>query len=415
MFKVLHIDNSSFFHRVLGDIAKDQCCEFYAANGRLEAFKILKENNIDLIISGLSFKDDIETQLIPELKSSEYGHIPIAIFTSDNTIENRRKYIKYGISDFIPKSNDISIIKQTIKRYKKTLALDKRAKRLSYAVVESSAQQTYIVKNIFKEYHIHGVSYFDSGEALFDSDRKYDVYIIDLKLSGIVGIDVILKLRKFCSDSVIIAMSNVADAKTIQNVILAGADDYIIKPISGDIFFARLKGNIRMYTLFKELEHKNNELEKLLEIDGLTGLYNHKYIVNKVEELSDSNIPFSIAMLDIDHFKKINDNFGHPTGDEVLKWISKIFRKVFPEKCHIGRYGGEEFLAIMPNMDYDSAYKICDEFRKYIASSSYTHLSITLTLSGGVSLYSGENPKDLIKKADQFLYNAKNSGRNKIV
>lgn len=415
VFKVLHIDNSSFFHKLLGDIAIDECCSFYSAKSKSEAFEILKHYDIDLIISGLSFKDDIETQLIPELRASIYSEIPIAIFTADNTIENRRKYIKYGITDFIPKSHDISNISKIIKRYKKTLALDKRAKKLSYAVIEDNALQRTIIKAMFNQYHIHDVSYFESGESLFESNSKFDVYIIDLILPGMLGIDVILKLRKSCSDNVIIAVSKVDAAETIQNVLLAGADDYIIKPVNEDIFFARLKGTIRMYTLFKELEQKNNDLEKLLEIDGLTGLYNHKYIVNKVFELSNNDTPFSIAMLDIDHFKNVNDNFGHPTGDDVLKWLSSAFHVGFPSECYIGRYGGEEFLAIMPNMDYDTAYNLCNQFRENIEKSSSISLNIPLTLSGGIATYIGEDPKDLIKKADQYLYTAKNNGRNKIL
>lgn len=415
MYEILHIDNSNFFRKLLKDIIVDENCMVHSASNKKEAFDILHSQKIDLIISGLSFDDDYEQQLLPEIKSSGYYDIPIAIFSADDNLNNRRKYIKYGITDFISKSNDMSTIRNTIHKYTRTSSQDKQIKNLSFAVIDDNKLQRELLASMFKQYNIHNVDFFVSGEDFFENEKKYDVYIVDLILPGILGIDVILNLREKYSDNIIVAISNVNFTDTIQNVILAGADDYIIKPINEDIFFARLKSNVRTYTLLKELEQKNKILEHLVQIDSLTKVYNHKYIVDKICELIKLKIPFNIAMLDLDYFKSINDNYGHITGDEVLVSISNRLIEHFPNPNFIGRYGGEEFLIVIPNSSIDEARIKCESFRESLLVDKLLPINFPITISGGLVEYSNQNTTSLIKMADSLLYKAKDEGRNKIL
>ena len=123
-------------------------------------------------------------------------------------------------------------------------------------------------------------------------------------------------------------------------------------------------------------------------------------------------------MIDIDHFKKINDTYGHPLGDEVLKQIDNLFLVYLRNQDIIGRYGGEEFIIILPGTSKENAKKICDDLRQQFSSYSFTHNkeSFSATFSAGISYTVGEDcPKDLIAEADEALYQAKANGRNQVV
>ena len=152
--------------------------------------------------------------------------------------------------------------------------------------------------------------------------------------------------------------------------------------------------------------------------DGLTGLYNHKYIVERLSDLvndsKQSSKNLAIIMFDLDHFKGINDEFGHQVGDDVLAKVSLILKEMLRENDMIGRYGGEEFLIVLPNTDAESAYAVAERIRKNIMHYIRINDELAVTISGGVGALVDEDAPQLIRKADQLLYRAKRFGRNRI-
>lgn len=175
----------------------------------------------------------------------------------------------------------------------------------------------------------------------------------------------------------------------------------------------------KVYERTKELQKKNFMLDKLSKTDGLTGLYNHKYIYDYLEDVRSisekENRIFSIIMFDIDHFKKVNDNFGHIAGDEVIAKIAKLLLNRLSKECIKGRYGGEEFLIILPSKDEKETFKIAEELRNSVKELRFENENLKVTISGGVAEWNGEDTMSLIDKADRLLYKAKESGRDKIV
>lgn len=165
-----------------------------------------------------------------------------------------------------------------------------------------------------------------------------------------------------------------------------------------------------------ELIKKNEDLFKISQIDGLTQLYNHKTIFEKLEvEISRAkryNLELSILMLDIDKFKNINDNYGHQKGDYVIKTVAKILKETVRETDICGRYGGEEFLVILSNTAINDAKIISERIRKNI--QKYDFEGIQVTISGGISEFNDEEALALVHKADKFLYVSKETGRNMI-
>jgi diguanylate cyclase (GGDEF)-like protein len=191
-----------------------------------------------------------------------------------------------------------------------------------------------------------------------------------------------------------------------------------------DLLFKKLSNIVgvalKKEVLFLELKSKEKELYEKSITDPLTQLYNRGFfnemLQKKLLESKRYKFPLSLALIDIDFFKKINDNYGHLTGDCVLKELALLLKKHFRGSDIIARYGGEEFAVIMPFTDLESACKKMDEFRKVVENFRFCDSELKVTISVGVKEYNKKDSlEEFIKKADDNLYEAKRSGRNKVV
>ncbi len=202
----------------------------------------------------------------------------------------------------------------------------------------------------------------------------------------------------------------------------AGADDYITKPYNHAELIARLNTGIRLLKLEESLKKASEEIRKLSVTDALTGSYNRTFIAAQLPRELDRalryNRPLSVIFSDIDHFKKINDTFGHSAGDQVLKeFASNLLGSVRKNVDWVGRYGGEEFLVVLPETDINGACRLAERLRKKVEDWKVKTVeeTISITASFGVSgLRSGMDYKDLVSEADKYLYQAKYEGRNRV-
>jgi diguanylate cyclase (GGDEF)-like protein len=168
----------------------------------------------------------------------------------------------------------------------------------------------------------------------------------------------------------------------------------------------------------QKLFEQNSILKSLATVDGLTGLYNHRHLYECLEveakRCRRHKGSFVVIILDLDHFKNINDTYGHLTGDKILKELSRILKENTRQTDLVGRYGGEEFLIMLAETSLNVGFEVAEKIRRVVELNKFS-AQIRLTVSIGIEEYNGEKVSELLEKADKKLYIAKNSGRNKTV
>jgi len=219
----------------------------------------------------------------------------------------------------------------------------------------------------------------------------------------------------------IILLSAKAQREDMIQGLDAGADDYITKPFNAEELQARIRAGLRIVDLQNQLINTQKRLQHLARIDYLTGIFNRRAIIERLkQEMARSTrekAPLSLAILDIDHFKRVNDTLGHHTGDGVLVECVRRMQELLREYDILGRFGGEEFLLIIPGTNEHQSLEICERIRQRIGERSMDiecH-SVTVTMSMGLTTWRQEiSLDDLITKVDDALYRAKGCGRNQI-
>ena len=255
--------------------------------------------------------------------------------------------------------------------------------------------------------------------------EEWDLAILDRRLPDMDGVLLCQELKAnpaLRSRYIIMLTGEDEQADKIEGLEL-GADDYITKPFQAPELLARIRAGKRIVDLQKELMDKNRRLELLSITDGLTKLHNHRYFQDELarafEESARYERPLSLAMIDIDFFKKVNDTYGHAAGDDILKSVAALYRESVRATDLVARYGGEEFAVMMPETNLDEAVSFAEKIRSMIESTPMETQAGPLHVTVSLGLASVPNskihtPKELIVAADKALYRAKRNGRNQV-
>ncbi|HEV8658692.1 MAG TPA: diguanylate cyclase [Thermoanaerobaculia bacterium] len=294
------------------------------------------------------------------------------------------------------------------------------------AIIDDDAAIRRLVRLLLKRAGYATLEYTTGEEAHAKlASQPWDLAILDRKLPDMDGIDLCRELKsnpEFRARYIIMLTGESEQADKIEGLEL-GADDYVTKPFQGPELLARVRAAKRIVDLQKELMESNRRLELLSITDGLTKLHNHRHFQDELhrafEESQRYQRPLSLAMIDIDFFKKINDTYGHAIGDEVLKAIARLYKESVRSTDLVARYGGEEFAVMMPETELQDGCTFAEKIRALIESTVIPTQAgpVTATVSVGVASVPHSrihSAKELIIAADRALYRAKKSGRNQV-
>ena len=268
---------------------------------------------------------------------------------------------------------------------------------------------------------------FTTGSEAREQLKKipWDLAILDRRLPDMDGVMLCQELKSYpeFKSRYLIMLTGEDDQEDKVEGLDLGADDYMTKPFQYAELLARIRAGKRIVDLQKELMETNKRLERLSITDGLTHLYNHRYFQDELsrafEESARYHRPLSLAIADLDFFKKVNDSYGHAVGDQVLQAVSRMFQDSIRSTDLAARYGGEEFAIMMPETNLDDAMVLAEKLRALLESTPIdTHAGpIRVTLSVGVSTVPHpaiHSAKELVVSADNALYRAKHGGRNQV-
>lgn len=307
-----------------------------------------------------------------------------------------------------------------------TEVLNGRALNLKGNILLLEEQQSVAATTIalFESYkaNIDHVTYLSEAKEKF-IEKNYDLIITDYYLKGKeTGYDIINFIRDF-DDSTkartpILVMSSETEQTKRTALLRSGANDFILKPYDGDELIVRSSNLMEGKRIYEQAKQQEEELTKLAMTDQLTGLYNrHSLFDIGPKYLSDAkrhNFPVSLLVIDLDHFKNVNDVHGHAVGDTVLKAVGQVLRDNCRTEDFVARFGGEEFVMLLSHCDLDFAVTKAEALRAAIEKAKPNDLTITSSI-GAAACSQNDDFDSLFEKADRAVYEAKDTGRNKVV
>jgi diguanylate cyclase (GGDEF)-like protein len=264
----------------------------------------------------------------------------------------------------------------------------------------------------------------EDGRKALDMLRQTDAdaILLDVEMPVMGGFETLAELKADpeLEDIPVVFLTARDSAEDVVEALELGAHDYLRKPFESAELTARVRAAVRVKTLQDELRERNAELERIARTDALTGLWNRRHLEEHLGAVSSAarrqESPYTVLMIDIDHFKRVNDEKGHAAGDAVLREVGARLRSGIRAEDQIARWGGEEFLAVLPSTGLDGAMVIAERLRRSVDLAPFpvaeTLLEITVSIGAAAGV---SEPKPLIESADRRLYRAKEAGRNRVV
>ncbi len=423
--KVLILENGRLFQKILRDLLVELDCTVSCVRTGEEGLELIintnDETKYDLIVASQHIFDNSGSEFIKYCKNSEQ-QTPIILLTSEPNETLLKNARSAGINDIFPKTN-ITYLKSSIRYYiQGEQKFDIQGGRVLY--VEDSASVTHIVTKYLKKLNLE-ITHFATAEEAFHafSDNEYDLVITDVMLQGTMdGLSLVRMIRASNTHSAktpILAMTGHDDVQMRIDLLHAGINDYVTKPPIEEELAARVNNLIINKRLADQVRDQQRALFNIAMTDQLTTCHNRHslsdYAPKYIKDAIRYHYPLSIMILDLDYFKKINDEFGHTTGDVVLAAVGKLLMSSCRQGDIVSRIGGEEFLILLPHCNiYDAMHK-AENIRSMIELAKPSDLKVTASI-GVASLIKqhGEDFDRLYKAADCAVYNSKENGRNQI-
>ncbi|MFY9075603.1 REC domain-containing diguanylate cyclase [Malaciobacter mytili] len=376
-----------------------------------ECAKILLEykGKFDVALLDLGLPDSTNGEIVDFVTKF---NIPTIILTGSTLVEDEIKYRNKNIVDYV--------IKDGLYSFKYALSVIKRViknENIKVLIVDDSISFLETTKSLIQRYRLEVFTATNGKEALEILENNLDIKIIltDYYMPIMDGLELVRTIRKkYNKDELsIIVTSGTQEKNTASKFLKYGANDFLYKGFTQEELFVRLSANLEVLELFEELKNRANK-------DFLTNLYNRRYLFEEgTKRLINArleNEKISVALIDIDKFKQINDTYGHDVGDIAIKEVSKILESHFYNNEIVARLGGEEFCIVFYGEDEDIIKDKLEIIRLEFENNTIevNNIELSFTVSIGCSFSIAPTLDLMLQDADKELYCAKDAGRNQI-
>ncbi len=426
--------------------------EVLTASDGFQALEICDKEKVDVILLDIMMPGMDGFEVCKKLKANpETAHIPVVMVTALDQASDRVRGLEAGADDFLTKPvNDVQLMTRVKSLVRLKTLTDEL--RLRAATTRNIGMEEVLANGRIGMAELPKILLLDErpssyeriqtmlqGSATVDvetdpqagffkaAEKDYSTVIISTGFSGYDPLRICSQLRSLDRTRFlpIILISEPGEDDRILRALDLGINDYLVRPIDKQELVARLRTQVRRKHYNDELRANVTQTIEMAVTDGLTGLHNRRYLDSHLQSLFDRAVarsqPLSVMITDIDRFKVINDTYGHDGGDEVLREFSRRLRKNVRGIDLACRYGGEEFVIVMPETEPHVAHQVAERIRQHIETEPFMvsggARQVNVTTSAGVASI-GERIStvaDLLKEADTALYEAKAGGRNKVV
>ena len=450
--RVLVVDDVAANVKLLEARLSAEYFDVVTAMSGKEALAICERAECDLVLLDVMMPDLDGFEVCRRLKSNPATHhIPVVMVTALDQPSDKVRGLEAGADDFLTKPiSELALIARVRSLARLKMVTDELRMRVltsreigiespeREAVADTGRQGRVLIVDdrpasyeriaamLAKEHDVEVE--VDPNQAVFHAaDGNYDLLIVSLGLENFDGLRLCSQARSLERTRAvpILAIADADNNARLLRGLEIGVNDYLLRPVDKNELLARARTQIRKrrYT-----DHLRDNVQNSIEMaitDALTGLHNRRYMESHLgtlaEQAASRGKPLALMMLDIDFFKSINDNYGHDAGDDVLREFAVRVRKSIRGIDLACRYGGEEFVIVMPETDLHVAGMVAERLRRSIAGEPFAvnkgtkRIEVTISIGLSTLELKGEVVADVLKRADTALYRAKHDGRNRVV
>ena len=449
--RVLIVDDIPTNVRLLEARLTAEYYEVVTASSGAQALEICQNQDIDIVLLDVMMPEMDGFEVCRRLKASaKTHHLPVLMITALDQPSDRVQGLEAGADDFLSKPVDDTQLMARVKSLVrlKSLTDELRARALTgqqiavedalRAMDSISASGGHILIIDTDKRHAERIKGYlspdhqvdiltEPADAVFQvTGASYELALVSMSLDDFDPLRVCSQIRTVdhSRNLPIILMADAADKPRVVRALDLGINDFISRPVDRNELMARVRTQIRRHRYALELRESVNNTMALAVTDALTGLYNRRYFDRHLNVLlgkaQEQERQMALMILDIDHFKSVNDNHGHDKGDAVLREFAARLKRNIRGVDLACRLGGEEFVVLMPDTDIGQAEAVAERVRQSMAEKPFEVGAVrplSVTVSVGVSIREGlaDTPESLIKRADVALYRAKREGRNRVI
>ena len=409
--KILVVEDNKALSKLIGKkINQNTEFEVDIAHSLKEAQAcVAKNKNYFLALLDLNLPDAPDGEVVDYALSKK---IPSIVLTANVDEKTRKKILAKDVIDYVFKGNmdDVNYIFTLINRLSKN-------RKYKVMIVEDSMTMRNEVKRMLRAqmYQVFAAAHGEEALVFLEANPDMKLVLTDYYMPVIDGFELTKQIREKYSkvEMSVIGITAGTDEMISSKFLKIGANDFINKPFTKEELVCRVNNSIESLEYIETISDMANT-------DFLTGARNRRSFFKEIEEYmqicQQNGEQFAVAMLDIDHFKKVNDAYGHDAGDIAIKELVRIVKENIKGSDIVARFGGEEFCILLKDIDKNSAVELFVRLRLKIANNVivFNKKEIKYTVSTGITFNCDEGIEEMINQADMALYNAKNSGRNRV-